>query len=82
MGTVPGQMAKMGETAKKGVNRKREEGFRCGGGVAWALSTVLPGGRGQVMGEMYKAEEQQLPPKRMNTGVSFQQGERGTWRPT
>lgn len=63
MGTVSGQMAKMGETAKKEVNRKREEGFRCGGGLAWALSTVLPGRRGQVMGEMYKAEEQQLPQK-------------------
>lgn len=34
MGTVPGQMAEMGKTAKKEANRKWKEGSGCGGGAA------------------------------------------------
>lgn len=34
MGTVPGQMAEMGKTAKKEANRKWKEGSRYGEGAA------------------------------------------------
>lgn len=42
MGSVPGQMAKMGKTAKEEANRKWKEGCWCGGEVAQTLSPILP----------------------------------------
>ena len=81
MGTLPGQMAEMGKTAKKEANRKWKEGSRCGGGAERPspLSCRLQEVRlGVGVG---KAKKWQQPQKSRDTGTSFHQGEGEPGRP-
>lgn len=82
MGTVPGQMAKMGKTAKKEANKKWKEGSRCGGGVARHSPQSCLEQEVRLGVRETESKEAAGAPEKQRHWDFISPGRRGTWRPT